>query len=185
MTTLTPVRMTEQEYLATWADEQPPWEYDDARAWQKRPMTPREYVLVAEELSAIFRDYQRAHDGLSGRALATDVSDEHRRYRVPDFGYRAPSRPVGPGVFHSPTIAIEIVSPRQSVPMLREKCRFYLEHAVDEAWLIDPAKRTLEVFAGDREACTLAEADTLTSPNLPGSVLSLRDRFASLDELPA
>jgi len=101
---------------------------------------------------------------------------------MPHLGYWAPDRVVGESVFLPPTLAIESVSEDQSVPALRDKCRAYRERGVPVCWLIDPGKRTAEVFDDGRDAELLPADGALESPHLPGFSLALRDLFGALDE---
>lgn len=175
--------MTEQEYLAHYADEQPPWEYDNGEVTQKRQMTKRHHTIAAEELSAEFRQYRKATGGFAGQTPTTNFSDLHnRRYRIPDFGYWAPGKPQGDEIFLPPTLAVEIVSPGQSVPQLREKCRFLLSQGVDVCWLIEPEQRWVEVFDAEHDGTRLPENALLQSPYLPGFSMPVRQLWDAIDE---
>ena len=174
----TALLMTEQEYLATLADENPPWEYFDGRVRQKRAMTKRNHVTVANNGHRWFERYARRMGGFFGQTPTTNVGTAGvREYLVPDLAYWAPGKPVGDSAFFPPTLAIEIVSDDQSVPALRDKCRQYLARGVDVCWLIDPKKRTVETFEGDTESRLMTEGDTLVSAFLPGFTEPVSDLF--------
>ena len=79
-----------------------------------------------------------------------------------------------------PTLAVEVRSPSQSLSEQRAKCRYYLGHGVDVAWLVDPNSRTIEIFekVGER---TITEAGVLSATALPGFHLKLADLFQVVD----
>jgi Uma2 family endonuclease len=182
MTMKTKLRMSEQEYLATYANEQPPWEYDDGEVTQKRTMTQDKHVIVATEFTVGFYEYYSRTGGFGGQTPTTNFSDEfRRRYRVPDYGYWAPGRPRGSGIFEPPTLAVEIVSPEQSARQLREKCRRYLEMGVDVCWLIQPEHRWVEVFDAENDGLRLPPDGVLESGHIPGFSLPLRTLWDALD----
>ncbi len=81
-----------------------------------------------------------------------------------------------------PTLAVEIRSAGQSVPFLRNKCRFYRANGVDVAWLVDPQARTVEVFDEHGDGLVLINEAHLESGALPGLRIELADLFDALDE---
>lgn len=50
---------------------------------------------------------------------------------------------------------------------LRDKCREYRSRGVDVCWLIDPARKTVEVFEEGREGVELEGGATLASEKVP------------------
>ena len=79
-----------------------------------------------------------------------------------------------------PHVAVEILSPGQSLLEMTAKARIYLDFGVESVWLVDPDGRTVEVFeAGERR--TLAGADTLSSPSVPGLSIQVGALFETLD----
>lgn len=86
------------------------------------------------------------------------------------------------GKLHAaPEIAIEVLSPGGANERRdRElKLKLYAREGVEEYWLVDWRARTIEVYrrAGEllQLAHTLNDADTLTSPLLPGFACPVRD----------
>ena len=177
------VRISEEEYLRELADSNR-WEFCNGVATEKRGelMTRRDHVTLAEELSAALRAYRLRAGGFAGQTPTTNLSrSDERLYRMPDLAYWAPEREIGESIFTPPTLAIELVSADQSVPGLRDKCRAYREHGVEVCWLIDPARRTAEVFEMGRDAEPLRADGVLESPALPEFRLPLPELFAALD----
>ena len=79
-----------------------------------------------------------------------------------------------------PHVAVEILSPNKSRLELSAKDRIYLDFGVESVWLVEPARRTIEVFeAGTRR--TLSGDDILSSPSVPGLSVSAGSLFETLD----
>lgn len=71
-----------------------------------------------------------------------------------------------------PLLAVEVVSPSQTLAELSMKAQFYRNAGVDEVWVIDHATRTIEIWnAGGM--LTLMDGQTLTSSLLPGFSLDI------------
>src|SRR5690606_14431265 len=103
--------------------------------------------------------YCTAHGGEGGpEPHARFDTHDGLYYRLPDVGYWAPGKPLGPdNVALPPTLAIEIRSPGQSLREMRDKCRFMLANGVDVCWRIDPDRRLAKVFEGGAEHTILAD----------------------------
>jgi Uma2 family endonuclease len=177
----TKLRVSEQEYLDCLTGESPSYEFVNGEVFQK-PLTRSQHVLVAKAAGQAFPRYEASAGGFFGWEVTTNLSQgRDTRYRVPDSAYWASGRPRGGDVFLPPTLAIEIISPGQSMDTLRKKCREYRSHGVDVAWLINPEQRIVEVFEADRDGDVLQGDAVLASVYLPGFELTLRGLFASLD----
>ena len=66
-----------------------------------------------------------------------------------------------------PLIAVEVLSPSQSMAEMRLKARFYRNVGVDEVWIIDPSARAIEVWH-NQGPTTFTDPQPLTSTLLPG-----------------
>jgi Uma2 family endonuclease len=90
-----------------------------------------------------------------------------------------------------PELVVEVLSPgKKNVQRDREvKLKLYARRGVQEYWIVDWPRRTVEVFRRDAElltlAATLGEHDSLTSPLLLGFEGSLGRVFAGLPAEPA
>lgn len=176
--------MSEEEFLARWADLKPSYEFVNGEVTQK-PMTKRAHRRVAEELIGRLWLYRRTSSGgLGGPEPTVNLSrSSDRRYRVPDLAYWAPDKPEGTDEYHlPPTLAVEIMSPGQTFLTMRAKCREYRQRGVDVVWLVSTTRRSVEVFEDGRDGEILVGAATLESPHLPGFTLTLPDLFASLGD---
>ena len=92
--------------------------------------------------------------------------------RIPEAGY-------GTTFWGPPDLAVEIRSPSNRGPALREKLADYFEAGVRVVWVVDPQARSVTVHEAGGRARTLHEADTLTGDDvLPGFRLPLAAFFA-------
>jgi Uma2 family endonuclease len=110
-----------------------------------------------------------------------------RRAYVPDITFIKRTRLTGgiaqlEGAFDGPPdLAIEVLSPGQSMPRFRRKIRFYLAHGVRLVWVIDPRARTVTVLVPGADAIVLGAGDTLDGSDvLPGFRVAVDDIFAQL-----
>lgn len=62
---------------------------------------------------------------------------------APDVSVQIPTRPFERGAFYrnSPEIAIEILSPSNSIHELDEKAKVYWTHGASAVWVFDPRER--------------------------------------------
>lgn len=106
--------------------------------------------------------------------------DPRANHRVPDLSWFAPGRislsmqtyPDFP-----PDLAVEVRSDGQSLNELREKLQFFRDAGSAATLLIDPLRRSAELFEGGKQ--TVAEGDaTLVVTSLGGFELSLSSLFS-------
>lgn len=76
----------------------------------------------------------------------------------------------------APTIAIEILSPRDRSDDVAEKISAYLAAGSAGVFVVDPVRRTLSIHDGSVRILT--EADVVRHDALPGFALSLAELFA-------
>jgi Uma2 family endonuclease len=75
-----------------------------------------------------------------------------------------------------PDFAVELRSPTDSLPQLKNKMLEYIENGAKLAWLIDPMKRRVWVYLPDTEPTLLEDPETVSGePLLRGFVLNLRE----------
>jgi Uma2 family endonuclease len=170
MTVPVKARVSEEEYLATMTGEKPSLEFVNGEVFQK-PMTKKDHQDVSKRIVALMYELERRKLGYFAWETTTNLSEgSDRRYRVPDIAFWAGDRPVAQpdDVYLPPTLAIEVRSQGQSLRDLREKCREYRSRGVDVCWLVDPGRKTVEVFEGDREGVQLEGGATLATAKVPG-----------------
>jgi Uma2 family endonuclease len=84
-----------------------------------------------------------------------------------------------------PDIAVEIVSPGESVRSQLDKCKEYIGHGVPVAVLIDPARRAVSVLRADKEVGPLLEGDAIDLTDvLPGFSMSVSALFSRMRARP-
>lgn len=77
-----------------------------------------------------------------------------------------------------PDIAVEVLSPDDRRPAVREKIREYVRAGVSLVWLVDPETRTVTVYAGSMRGTEYDETDTLDGGTvLPGFTCPVVDLF--------
>ena len=82
----------------------------------------------------------------------------------------------------APDLAVEVLSPGNSVGEMQRKLRDYFAAGVELVWYIDPATRTAKVYTSPEHCETLEAAQTLTGGTvLPGFELPLESLFAEAE----
>ena len=80
-----------------------------------------------------------------------------------------------------PDIAIEIISPGQTLKDQRELCQWYVDHGVGLALLVNPRNETVERFPPGAPSQRLSGDDLIgLAPILPDFALTVRELFEPL-----
>jgi Uma2 family endonuclease len=126
---------------------------------------PRKLGRVFPELRAVF----------GGSAQVPDLSF-YAAHRVPKV--------VGDEDVTIPAdIAVEILSPGQTVGELRLKLRHSLRHGSRLGWLIQPSRKRIHVLRPGQKSRILKVGDDLSGEDvLPGFLLSLEEIFGWIDQ---
>jgi Uma2 family endonuclease len=104
--------------------------------------------------------------------------------RGPDVAYvsaeRLPSRDERARYFEgAPDLAVEVVSPIDTVADVLEKVQEYLAAGTRLVWVAEERTRTVTAYRPDGSAQVLHESETLSGEEvLPGFMLDVRDIFA-------
>jgi len=86
----------------------------------------------------------------------------------------------------SPALAVEVLSESNTREEMQLKRKEYFLGGTRLVWIVDPSKRTVEVWTSPDQCVTLTEDQTLDGGDvLPGFRVSLRELFANLPRLPA
>lgn len=188
-------RMTLEEFLAL-PEQKPALEYADGMVTQKMAPTP-DHI----ELQAIFRNAfnEVAEQTRLGRTFADIRFRDGDLVQVPDVGFycRARLRTLPGGRYAPnqgvPDIAIEIVSPGQSVTSQILKCQRYLALGALIALVVDPDDEVILAFRSGQPLRVLQGDDRIDVDELlPGFMLTVRELFerivppwvAEVDEQP-
>ncbi len=102
-----------------------------------------------------------------GAETAFVLNAESRTVRAPDIAFVAAGRlPVGPSTKSAvpipPDLAVEIVSPSDSLIEVEEKVNQYLEAGVRLVWVINPRRHEIYIYrTGSNQRTTLGITDEL------------------------
>jgi Uma2 family endonuclease len=175
--------MTLEEFLAL-PEEQPALEFDDGVVTQKMAPTA-DHLEIQAFLRNAFNAVAEPKD--LGHAFAELRFQIPGLARVPDVGfYRLSRLKVLPGPRWAPDqgvpdIAIEVVSPGQSVTSLIRKCQRYLALGSSIALIVDPDDETVLAFRPGQPVQVLQNDDRIDVDELlPGLTLTVRAVFQGI-----
>ena len=177
-------RLTLQQFLAL-PEEEPALEYDCGEVTQKVSPKGRHSALQLDTASFIDRRIRRRKHGRAFTELRASFANMSR---VPDIAvYRWDRIPVDvdgnivDDFFEPPDVAVEIISPGQSVNRLIRRCLTFLRAGVKATDLIDPPDRSIVVMRRDERAVILREGEELDlSDVIPELRLDVKAVFAAL-----
>ena len=136
--------------------------------WVNRFAEPRRLAVAIPELRTTF----------GGASRVPDVA-VYRWERIP----RQAGGKIANDFLEPPDIAIEIVSPKQSVPALVQRCRRLVAQGVPLVLLVNPEDETVLHFHSDGSISTLRGTDEIDfAPIIPGLKLVVQDMFGWLSE---
>jgi Uma2 family endonuclease len=79
----------------------------------------------------------------------------------------------------APDLIVEIFSPFEQFNTVMDRIKVFLQAGTREAWLIDPSKRTVNIFRSNEAPALLTESDTLAGGDvLPGFTIRVADLSA-------
>jgi Uma2 family endonuclease len=76
-----------------------------------------------------------------------------------------------------PDLCVEVLSPSNTVAQMREKADEYLVAGIEEVWIVDPKKQSVQVLRSDGPPRLLNARDELTSSVLPGFAVQVSEFF--------
>jgi Uma2 family endonuclease len=83
----------------------------------------------------------------------------------------------------APDLAVEVLSPSNTVQEMDEKIGFYFDAGSRAVWIVNPKRRTVAVYGSAVEVRILGEREILDGGDvLPGFTYELSRLFAALDE---
>lgn len=81
----------------------------------------------------------------------------------------------------APDLAVEVLSPSNTVQEMDEKIAFYFAAGSRAVWIVNPKRRTVAAYSSEVEVRILGEAETLEGGDvLPGFSYELSRLFASV-----
>jgi Uma2 family endonuclease len=159
-------------------------------AGELRTMTPASGahgLVVGRVFGALYQHIQGQHlgevfPGATGFLLKRNPDT----VRAPDVAFisadRLPAEGIGPGFLQlAPDLAVEVISPTDTVSELGEKVEEYIAVGVRAIWIVDPANRTVTVHEAGRAVRILRESDALEGGDVvPGFRCPVADLFAGV-----
>ena len=128
---------------------------------------------VTRKLACAFPELRATY---GGRSYVPDVA-LYTWDRIP----RDPDGRVADDFFEPPDLAVEVVSPRQSVTGLVRRCLWYVGNGVRVALLIDPGDESVLLFRPGGSTVALRGGEQIDLGDvLPGCTLTARELFDSL-----
>lgn len=176
----------DSELLALGANTDNKYELWDGRILAMPPGGLRHGAIIARLLTAVAAHvYERklgeVFDGQTGFRLSVDHCFE------PDIGFvsRERLKVIAPNLdklFHgAPDLAVEVLSPSDSITKTERKLNLFLVHGARLAWMIDPKNKTVRVYLRPGEFDLLRKDRVLTGNSvLPGFRLSLHGLFEEI-----
>ena len=184
MTAIAQKRMTLEQFLRL-RERKPALEFVDGEVTQKVAAKARHGTLQLRLAMLVegfgyplrlARAFPETRVTFAGRSYVPDVV-VYRWGRVPttDDGE------VADDFLLAPDIAVEVISPGQSVTKLRERCRWYVAHGVGIALLVVPRRRTVYRYHARDGERALTGGDRIDLGEiLPGLELTVEALFAAL-----
>lgn len=179
-----PKLRTLEEFLAL-PEEKPALEFQDGVVTKKVSPKGRHSALqfeIAEIFNRFARPLRLARAFPELRTTFAGAS------RVPDVAlYRWERVPldaaggIADDFLAPPDLVVEIASPNQRANALLRRCRWYVDHGVGVALLVDPDDASILVFRPGKAPRMLRESDRVDLDDiLPGFNLVARELFAAL-----
>ncbi len=125
-----------------------------------------------------------------GRVFGADAPHELKAHliRMPDVAFATNERiPLGAArkkavASWAPDLAVEILSKGNTRAEIELKRREYFDAGVRLVWIVDPRKRTVNVYTSFETCTELTENDVLEGGDvLPGFQLNIRNWFAKVE----
>jgi Uma2 family endonuclease len=176
--------MTLDEFLEL-PERKPALEYQEGRITQKVPPKRRHSMLQLEtaklfdrigQPDKVAKAFTELRATFGGASLVPDVA-VYRWERIP----RDSAGRVADDFREPPDIAVEIVSPKQSVNGLVRRCLWFVEQGTQIALLVDPADESVLLFRPGQATVALRGADRIDLDTvLPGFELTVQQVFDAL-----
>ncbi len=166
--------VSEEEYLSTSYD--PDCEYDEGLVVE-RNLGEIEHAYLQILLGTLFTIHAQEWNILALTEQRVQIAPE--RFRVPDVCVLRSDAPWEKIVTHPPLIAIEILSPEDTIRGAEKKAAEYLQFGVAHVWVIDPYARV--AYRATGEGLERVAESEITVPGTPICV-RLTELFEKLDQ---
>jgi Uma2 family endonuclease len=164
-----------EEYLST--NYEPDCEFVDG-AILERNGGEFEHAFLQALLATLFSNQLEAWGVFALTEQRVQVSPT--RFLIPDVCVLRVGDPTADIVTHPPLIAIEILSPDDTIRRAAQKISEYVAFGIQHVWVIEP---TLRVgYRGTEQGLELVPSGELTVPGTPIQV-HVTDLFSKLDQI--
>ena len=165
--------VSEEEYLTT--TYRPDCDYADGRL-EERNLGERDHAVLQPIFGSIFMNNRQTW----GVVAATNWRVQVRKsnYRIPDVTVLPIGSSKEPILRQPPLLAIEILSPRDSLKTMVKRCEDYLRFGVPNIWIVDPETR--QAWYLTAQGLVSVESGELTVAGTPIRVV-LSEVFSELD----
>ena len=147
--------------------------------------TGYEHGTIVVNLSTELRNFVKPRK--VGSVTASDsgvwLERDPDTVREPDIAYFSAER-MPPGVRVTgyaevaPDLAVEVVSPNNTLVEVNDKALMWLSYGVRLVWVVHPDTRTVDVYRSGHAATTLTKDDTLDGLDaLPGFICGVSEVF--------
>jgi Uma2 family endonuclease len=161
------------------------YEIIDGQKVEKRPMGNIQ-ILIAATLDQLLGAFVRANRlGRVAPEMLFRIDPKGRKKRAPDVAFVSYARlprdrklDSRNGFDVSPELAIEVISPSNTVDEVFVKIRDYFQAGVLRVWIVIPSVRQVHVHESPVKVAILGDGDDLDGGDLvPGFRLSLAELF--------
>ncbi len=145
------------------------------------------HARIASEIARLMGNFASEQDAGIVTVESGHYPPQDRRTLVlPDVAFTRTERAPGPDAAEyvpvMPDLAVEIISPSQSLPQARRKAHVYLKHGTTVVWLVDPAEKRAEQWsigdtAAPRRVSVGTEGELSGGGALPGFTMPLTNLF--------
>lgn len=170
----TPEFISVREYLQS--SYRPDCDYVDG-SLQERNVGEFDHALLQGLLVQLFLNQRTSWNVIAVPEQRVQVAAT--RFRVPDVCVLRRGIPKEQIITVPPLIAIEILSPEDSLQRIKERVNDYLAFGVEHIWIVDPSLRI--AYLGTPAGFEQARNGELAVPETPVRVV-LAELFAELDQ---
>ncbi|MDX2161723.1 MAG: Uma2 family endonuclease [bacterium] len=143
-------------------------------------MPTEEHSAIQLLIASLIREFVIRHKlGRMGIEVRHQLPNAPGHSLIPDVSFTAGVRPLVKhgAVPYMPDLAVEVLSPSDSLRQTREKAAYYLANGTRLVWIVNPAKRIVLVLT-PQEDDVLLENETLNGGDvLPGFTVAVRTLF--------
>lgn len=139
------------------------------------PLNTFDHGCITSHLLMHLRSFAKSHDlgCVVGPNTGYLLSRDPDTVRAPDISFvrksRLPAHPTMKYFPGAPDLAVEVLSPSDTVDEIEEKLSDYFAAGTQTVWIVKPRTKTIDIWTAGKLSHSLAPTDLLTLPDLlPG-----------------